>query len=99
MTTEDTLEAQSLAYLNKPCGTCYHRRGVHFKSYDGSHAGCVAEVGRDHPITCPCEGYMTTESEELRMAHLTTIGQLIFREVVARQDAEHGPLYRKAMFP
>lgn len=93
------IEQQSLEYLNRPCGTCHHRRGVHFKSYDGSHVGCVAEVGRDHPIICPCAGYMTTESEELRMAHLAEIGRLTFREVVARQDAEHGPLYRKAMFP
>lgn len=92
------MEQQSLAYLNTLCGTCHHRRGAHFKSYDGTHAGCRAEVGRDHQILCPCEGYMTTESEKLRSDHMAEIGRLIFREVVTRKDAEHGPLYRKEHF-
>lgn len=42
---------------------------------------------------------MTTESEALRMEYLAEVGRRVFRAVVAHQDAEHGPLYRKAAFP
>ena len=85
--------------LDSTCGTCHCYRGNHFKTYDGRAAGCVRKIGITNPIPCACLGFMATESESLRAAHEAEMGRRIFQAVVARQDAEHGPLYRKAAFP
>ena len=56
-------------------------------------------IGMTNPIPCACSGFMQTESEALRAAYEAEMGRRVFRAVIARQDAEHGPLYRKAAFP
>lgn len=89
--------AEDLYPLDMTCGTCHCERRWHFKTYGGDSAGCTRKIGTVNPILCPCIGFMATEAESLREAHLAELGRATFRAVVARQDAKYSARYRAAL--
>jgi hypothetical protein len=66
------------------CGTCTHPYGGHFISHGGT-AGCMCRVGIEHPIACPCAGFMLTTSDTLRDEWRQEVGMRAYRGAIGRQ--------------